>query len=122
MPAEFAFVVDNERRCIRVVSSGVWTQADVQRYSADFRYYFDMARERFGEVRMLVDARNASSTGPIVGTGLAALGMLFQPTDRFAVVTPTSLRKGQASNQALPSPGMAFISINAAETWLFAHG
>ncbi|WP_267414336.1 hypothetical protein [Sphingomonas sp. GC_Shp_4] len=54
--------------------------------------------------------------------GLAALGALFDnPGDRFAVVTPSSLRKQQATGAKLPTTGMAFISLNAAETWLFAH-
>jgi hypothetical protein len=123
MSAKYMFYLDADRRCVRVESRGVWSPVDVQRYSAEFQRQFAVARERFGSVRMLVDARNASSMDPAVGRSLAALGALFdQPGDRFAVVTPTSLRKQQASNQSLPSSGMAFISINAAEIWLFAHG
>lgn len=121
-PIHFTFAFDDERQVIRVVTSGTWSVSDVDRYAADFRRHIATARERFGAVRALVDGREAVTQDAEVGKRLALLSCLFdRPGDRFAVVTPTSLRKQQASRDGLPETGMAFVSPDAAEMWLFAH-
>jgi hypothetical protein len=118
----FSFVIDDDRQVVRVTSVGTWTLEQVDAYAAEFRHSCSIARERFGRVRALVDGREAMTPDAEVGKRLALLSSLFdQPGDRFAVVTHSSLRKQQASRDGLPDAGMAFVSPDAAEMWLFAH-
>jgi len=122
MLVQFEFQVDDPTRSIRVKSVGTWTLGDVERYCVEFRDHFATARARFGDVRVLVDGREASTGDVEVSKRLGELGALFdRPGDRFAVVTPSSLRKQQAGRDGLPSSGMAFVSVDAAEMWLLAH-
>jgi hypothetical protein len=121
-PISFTFDLDDDRQVIRVVTSGTWSVADADRYAADFRRHVATARARFGTVRALVDGRDAITRDAEVGKRLAMLSCLFdRPGDRFAVVTCSSMRKQQASRDGLPETGMAFVSQDAAEMWLFAH-
>jgi hypothetical protein len=122
MAAKFRFEIDDRTRSIRVVSAGTWLNDDLERYSLEFRRHVAIARQRFGDVRFLIDGRAAATDNGEVRKRLAGLAALFdQPNDRFAVVTPSSLRKQQAARDGLPTPGMAFVSVDAAEMWLLAH-
>jgi hypothetical protein len=122
MPISFTFALNEALQLIEVVSAGTWSLADAERYAAEFRRHVGIARERFGRVRALVDGRDAVTQDAEVRKLLSSLGALFDGAeDRFAVVTPTSLRKQQAGRDGLPGNGMAFVSPDAARTWLFAY-
>jgi len=118
----FSFTIDHDSRVVRIVSAGAWTAEEAERYIVEFGQNFAEARRLFTEVRVLVDARKAAPHAPFMAKRLAILGRFFdQPGDRLAVVIETSLKKQQVSREGLPKFGMAFLSIDAAETWLFAH-
>jgi len=118
----YTFTIDDDARAIRIVSAGSWTLADAEQYLVEFERHFADARRRFGDVRVLVDARKAAPHAPFMAKRLAVLGRLFDgPGDRLAVVINSSLKKQQVGREGLPILGMAFLSIDAAETWLFAY-
>ena len=118
----FTFRLDHQARAVRIVSTGSWTAADAERYVAEFSRHFAEARGLFRDVRVIVDARNAAPHAPMIARRLAVLGRLFdRPGDRLAVVINSSVKKQQVNRDGLPPFGMAFLSIDAAETWLFAH-
>jgi hypothetical protein len=118
----YTFAIDDEVRAIRVVSAGSWSLAEADQYVAEFERHFAEARDRFGEVRVLVDARMAEPHAPFMAKRLAVLGRLFDgPGDRLAVVINSSVKKQQVSREGLPTFGMAFLSMDAAEMWLFAY-
>jgi hypothetical protein len=122
MTAQYTFKFDESTRSLRITSSGTWTLAQAERYEQAFRRHVSMARERFGCARVLVDGRAAATDDVAVSRLLGSLGGVFdQPGDRFAVITSSSVRKQQAAHEGLPDTVMAFISPNAAATWLFAH-
>jgi hypothetical protein len=118
----YSFTIDDEAKAVRIVSEGAWASVDAELYLVDFERHFGEARRRFGDVRVLVDARKAEPHAPFMAKRLAVLGALFDgPGDRLAVVINTSLKKQQVGREGLPTFGMAFLSIDAAETWLFAY-
>jgi hypothetical protein len=122
MTAQYTFDFDDPTQSLRVASNGTWTLEQAKRYEQAFRSYLAIARERFGCARVLVDGRAAVTDDAAVSRLLGSLGTLFnQPGDRLAIVTPSSLRKQQATREGLPDNIMAFISPDAAATWLFAH-
>ena len=118
----YTFTIDEAHRAIRIVSADSWTADEAERYIVAFEQNFAQARARFGDVRVLVDARKAAPHEPSVAKRLSVLGRLFdRPGDRLAVVIDSSLKKQQVSREGLPPFGMAFLSIDAAEMWLFAY-
>lgn len=120
--AHYTFAFDEPTRSLRVSSSGTWTLEQAERYEEAFRSYLSVARERFGSARVLVDGRAAATDDVAVSRLLGSLGALFNQTgDRLAIVTPSSLRKQQATREGMPNTVMAFISPDAAVTWLFAY-
>lgn len=122
MTAQYSFAFDEPTRSLRVSSSGTWTLEEAERYAHAYRSHLAEARARFGCARVLVDGRAAATDDVAVSRLLGSLGALFdQPGDRLAIVTPTSLRKQQVVREGIPESVMAFISADAAATWLFAH-
>jgi hypothetical protein len=122
MTARYTFEIDEPTRSLRVLSSGTWTLEHAECYAQAFRDELVIVRRRFGCARVIVDGREAATDDVAVSRLLGGLGSLFdQPGDRLAVVTASSLRKQQASQEGMPSSVMAFISANAAMTWLLAY-
>lgn len=116
----FTIKIDGQQRAMRVRSSGFWNIEKADLYVSKFCEGIQDCRRQFGAARALVDAREAAVHTQETAKRLGTLGDLFdQPGDRLAIVTTSSLKKQQVS-RTLPACGQAFLSLNAAETWLFA--
>jgi hypothetical protein len=108
-------------RLIRAYAGGEWSFQETTQYVAALTDFVEAARSRTGKARVLLDRRDVSSQSAAVSGLLAqANGAIFRADDRIALVVSSSLAKASL-RQRMPHPGTkAFLSIDAAETWLQA--
>lgn len=106
---------------IRGEARGCWSLAETGRYIADLNDLIVASRTAIGKVRVLLDRRAVSVQTPEVAARLAdANRAIFRGDDRIALVVDSSLMKASL-RQRMPHAGTkAFLSIDAAETWLRA--
>lgn len=106
---------------IRAYAAGDWSFEEGTQYVAALTDFVEAARSRTGKARVLLDRREVSSQSAAVADLLAkANGAIFRADDRIALVVSSSLAKASL-RQRMPHPGTkAFLSIDAAETWLLA--
>jgi hypothetical protein len=106
---------------IRAHAGGDWSEEEVRRYIDALTGFVDAARAGLGKARVLLDRRDVVTQSPAVAAALAkANGAIFQSEDKIALVVSSSLAKS-VLRQRMPHPGTkAFLSIDAAETWLQA--
>jgi hypothetical protein len=108
---------------VRAYAAGCWSIDETERYLSALTRFVEGSRAQSGKARVLLDRRDVSVQSPEVAALLAtANGRIFQPEDKIALVVDTSLAK-VSLRKRMPHPGTkAFLSIDAAETWLRAFG
>jgi hypothetical protein len=119
----FAFNRDDSTEILRITTHGRWSEHDARSFALAYRKEFDGARSSWGIVRVLIDGRDTDGHPQDVNRHYRKLliEMLSDPADRLAVVASNSMIKLD-SHQALRCDRIqAFLSMNAAETWLRAH-
>lgn len=117
----FQIAFDRSAGLIRAFAAGAWTLDETRQYLAGLDAFVKGSRAFLGKARVLLDRREVSVQSTDVAALLAsANGKIFQPDDRIAIVVTTSMAKANL-RQRMPHPGSkAFLSIDAAETWLQA--
>jgi hypothetical protein len=106
---------------IRAYAGGCWSVDETERYLDALTAFVEATRLRFGKARVLLDRRDVTTQAPAVAELLAkANGAIFRADDKIALVVTSSVAKASL-RQRMPHPGTkAFLSIDAAETWLRA--
>lgn len=121
-PGLMAFVVDWPRGTIRCLSSGFWSCDQAKRH---FEAYVSCVREihrRGTPAYIVVDLRTAAAQSQQVTTILHdAVEGLYKPGDRIAMVMGNSVAKMQMRRLLQPEYHEFFLSLNAAEKWVFTH-
>jgi hypothetical protein len=117
----FRISFDRSSGLVRAYAAGTWTIDETRHYLASLKAFVTDSRLSLGKARVLLDRREVSAQSPDVAALLAAAnGEIFAADDRIAIVVTTSMAK-LGLRQRLPHPGSkAFLSIDAAETWLQA--
>lgn len=112
---------DSGVRLIRAYAGGCWSIEETRSYITSLTAFVDGMRSRLGKARVLLDRRDISSQSEAVAGLLAqANGEIFHPDDRLALVVSSNIAKASL-RQRMPHAGTkAFLSIDAAETWLHA--
>lgn len=119
----FTFHQDDSTGILRVTTHEEWSEDDGRAFATAFRKAFESARSASGVVRVLLDGRDTEGHPPHVHRHYRGLiGDLFtDPLDRLAIVVSNSVIKLDSNRAATTDRIQAFLSINAAETWLRAH-
>jgi len=106
-----------------VIAHGCWSEEDARAYAVAFRKEFGMARAAWGVVRVLLDGRDTEGQPAAVNRHYRKLmsDALVDPYDRLAIVASNSVIKLNTHRAITTSKIQAFLSMNAAETWLRAH-
>lgn len=117
----FRISFDQSASLVRAYAAGAWTMDETRSYLVSLDAFVKESRSKLGKARVLLDRREVSVQSPDVAALLAtANGEIFEPDDRIAIVVTTSMAK-TSLRQRMPHPGSkAFLSIDAAETWLQA--
>jgi hypothetical protein len=107
---------------IRVVGRGFWTEDYVDAHFVELGRLVERVRAIGGDILALVDLSEAPVQSPgVVARITAQTGRIYRPADRIAIVVRSSLVKMQIK-RAVALPNLeAFLSLNAALTWLTAH-
>jgi len=119
----FAFHRDDSTGILRVTTHGCWTEDDGRTFALAFRKEFGAARTSWGVVRVLLDGRDTEGQPPAVNRHYRKVisNSLVDPDDRLAIVACNSMIKLETHRAITTSKIQAFLSMNAAETWLRAH-
>lgn len=125
----FDFKLDRDSKLVRAAVGGFWNEHEAKLFASAFQSHARQARDLWGVVRMLIDARESPVQSPEVMKALVGLNqsLIEVPGDRIAVIVATSLVKMQAHRvmsdefERGSDVGGLFLSPNAAETWLCAH-
>ena len=122
----FHFELDEDLKILRIRSGGFWDIREAEEFVAAYRRHVAMARQRWGVVKLLVDARESQVQTAEVSekyTGLKEV-LLNDPRDRVAIVVAAALIKIQVrrvlESASEENAGNFFPSIEAAEKWLVA--
>jgi hypothetical protein len=120
--ASFLSGIDNDTGTIRMVGGGVWRPADALRYFDQHQKVIDQARRRFGKLKIFMDIREWVVENPASVSQVQSFNCeLFQPEDRLAAVVRSSVDKQHSRDAIAVGTREAFVSFNAAETWLQAY-
>lgn len=121
-PPLYVLSIDDSTETIRVVVRGYWSVAETDRYFAQLRAVVIDARRRFGRIKVLLDLRDGMVQSPETVQRIAEMNAaVYQDDDRIAAIVKSSLIKMQMRRIMTAGTREAFISHNAAETWLQAH-
>lgn len=114
---------DGATGLIRAYAGGCWSELEARHYISALTIFIEGSRSELGKARVLLDRREIGSQSPAVAALLAqANGAIFWPDDKIALVVASSVAKVSLRTR-MPHPGTkAFLSIEAAETWLRAFG
>ena len=117
----FRISFDPNASLIRAYASGCWSIDETQRYITALTAFVSQSRTVFGTARVLLDRREiVTQTNAVADLLAKANGGIFGTDDRIALVVDSSMAK-LSLRMRMPHPGTkAFLSIDAAETWLQA--
>lgn len=113
------FTFDSTGQIVRLTLEGFWEVQTVTSFSREAQTRFRMARQRFGKVLVLVDARTfpVQSTKVAIAFDLAEAAMA-PLRDRMAIVASSALSKMQAQRALRGSAAAFFSAVEQAERWL----
>lgn len=104
---------------VRVVTSGFWLPETVEAYLSALKASSKVARDHFGFVHLVVDARLCPVHPPATLERLRTFNdHLFGPHDRIAVVVSSVLKRQQSQRNMVEGRGRAFLELSEAEAWL----
>jgi len=122
----YRFRVDEELGILYSHSFGNWSVKIAERYVEDLVKNSQAARQRFGKLRALIDSRNVQMPkGEVMRAFEGAVDRLVQsPEDRIATIVTSHVWKQQTKRAYSEMNLCAFLSENAARSWLmgFAPG
>jgi hypothetical protein len=118
----FTVVLDEVTRIVRITTQGFWNKATAEQFYAQLTAVLQSCRDRFGNVRILSDARSLSVQSLDVNA-LLADNHPYKSGDKVAVVFESSLTtlaaKRNIVNISDPSiEWSVFLTVDDAETWL----
>ena len=117
----FAFKIDERKQLVHVEVAGIMSVAEADALNEALVSNAAVARRKFGAFRLLTDARLSPVQPAATMARFKAPSDLLQgPDDRYAVVLGTMLSKLQTDRMSNDDRLRAFLSIEAAETWLSA--
>jgi hypothetical protein len=106
---------------IRARTHGGWTLEEVDQYVSHLAGFVGEARRIFGRARLLIDRRETPLQPPAIDARFGrANAELYRDEDRLALVVESSLIKVQMRGHFSHPGSKAFLSCEAAETWLNA--
>lgn len=117
----FTLKLDASVAIIRATTIGFWSVETVVAYITQLERFVVDSQNRFGRAKVLVDRRQTPIQAPDVADRLGKLnGTLYRSDDRLALVVDSNLAKGQMRRRFVHEGSKAFLSYEAAETWLNA--
>jgi hypothetical protein len=106
---------------IRAHTRGGWSLEEVDRYFAHLGAFVAEARKISGRAKLLIDRRETPLQPPAIDARFGrANAELYREGDRLALVVGSSLIKVQMRGHFTHPGSKAFLSCEAAETWLSA--
>lgn len=113
--------LDLVTKILRFETTGYLTVEDVHDYYQRLTRLADESRRRFGHVRILVDSTDGRvQPGAVIDAFGAAPTIITAPGDRMAVAVGSTLALLQVRRALKSEREHAFLSIDAALTWLTA--
>jgi hypothetical protein len=120
--AAFHSGIDNASQTVRVMGGGIWRHADAQLYYDHQMRIVREARLRFGTLKVLFDVRDWVVECPQSVEQFQKMNReIYRAEDRLAAIVKSSVDKQNPREALAVGTREAFISSNAAETWLQAY-
>jgi hypothetical protein len=120
--AGFAQTYDEQVGIVRIVGRGFWTEAMIDSHFGELGRLVERVRGRGDDILALVDLGGAPVQRPGVAARITAhTRRIYRPEDRIAIVVGSSLVKMQIKRAVEGLNLEAFLSPDAALTWLTAH-
>lgn len=120
--ATFHTGLDNASCTVRVAGGGIWSGDDAQRYFDSQRRIIDVARRRFGPLKVFYDVREWVVEHPDSALQFQRMNReIYRPEDRLVAVVKSSIDKVHPRTALAVGTRESFISVHAAETWLQAY-
>ena len=117
----YSLRLDEDLGVVRAVTCGLWTSAEADEYIDNLARFVSDSRDRYGRAKVLVDRRRSPvQTSEVADRFGEANRTLYRPDDRLAIVVDSYLLKGQVRRRFVHEGAKAFLSYDAAETWLKA--
>lgn len=118
----FSFL-DEASGILFVETSGFWSRATAISFKNELKHRLDASRRDLGYALSLIDGRASVVQSAEVMTILADIEKVAVSgdNDRSALILTSSLLKMQAQRSMVTSRSMAFLSFDAARTWLLAY-
>jgi hypothetical protein len=115
----YRIFLDERLGVIRTDVCGFWEADDGVIYFDQLARFIDIARRRFGSVKVLVDRRESPIQSAAVAAQMrTANARLYRPEDRLAIVVDSSLLLMQLRRLFSHAGSRAFLSSEEAEAWL----
>lgn len=106
---------------IRAVVSGFWSSVQTDAYFATLAIYIEACRKRHEVVKVLVDRRGSPVQSREVALRMRRANEdLFDVTDGLAIVVDSKLLKMQLDRLFAHEGSKAFLSYDAALSWLLS--
>lgn len=118
----FELTLDPVAKILRLETTGYLTVDDVQDYRRRLARMVDESRRRFGHVRILVDSTDGRVQSAAVIDAFGAVPSVVTGSgDRMAVAVGSTLALLQVRRALKSEQEHAFLSMDAALTWLTAN-
>jgi hypothetical protein len=115
----FRFQFDPFRQILRVHVHRSWTSEGVARYAREAGVQFEMARQKAGRLRLLLNLSGSPLIRQELIAPLVKAGTQFSRSDdRVALVVDSMLRKMQMKRIIKDAPTPIFVEESAAVDWL----
>ena len=121
MDGELSFEVDHREGLITVLGSRMWSPERTETHFRDLERAVLKVRREHGEVRVLVDLREASVQMPqTAAVVLVWTTRIYQTADRVAVVCASGLLALQIKRAANVETMATFHELEPAKCWIEA--
>jgi hypothetical protein len=117
----FELVYDPTAGIVRTMVRGFWSLDDADAYFRRLGILIHTARREFGHARVLVDRRGCPVQSAEVAQRMSRANRDLFPTDRLAIVVDSNLVRMQMRRLFSHQGSQAFLSYEAAMTWLLAR-
>lgn len=114
---------DEASGILLVGTSGFWSPGTAIAFKKELQHRLDASRRNLGYALSLIDGRESVVQSAEVMTILSDIEnvVVSGDNDRSALILTSSLLKMQAQRSMVTPRSMAFLSFDAARTWLLAY-
>ena len=114
---------DEPSGILLVGTSGFWSPSTAISFKQQLKHRLDTSRRKHGHALSLIDGRESvvQSAEVMAHLGDIESDVVSGKDDRSALILTSSLLKMQAQRNMVTPRSMAFLSFDAARTWLLAY-